>query len=37
VLKTRNREHVRQIVAALKREGFAARAVELTNSQQEIE
>ncbi|HYC37435.1 MAG TPA: threonine ammonia-lyase [Usitatibacter sp.] len=28
VLKTRNREHVRQIVEALKREGFAARAVE---------
>ena len=28
VLKTRNREHVRQIVAALQREGFTARAVE---------
>jgi threonine dehydratase len=28
VLKTRNREHVRQIVAALQKEGFTARAVE---------
>jgi threonine dehydratase len=28
VLKTRNREHVRQIVAALQEEGFTARAVE---------
>ena len=28
VLKTRNREHVRQIVEALKREGFVARAVD---------
>ena len=28
VLKTRNREHVHQIVAALQREGFTARAVE---------
>jgi threonine dehydratase len=28
VLKTRNREHVRRIVAALQREGFTARAVE---------
>lgn len=37
VLKTRNREHVRQIVEALKREGFAARAVELTNSPKETE
>ena len=27
-LKTRNREHVRQIVAALRKEGFTARAVE---------
>jgi threonine dehydratase len=29
VLKTRNREHVRQIVAALQREGFTARAVDV--------
>jgi threonine dehydratase len=28
VLKTRNREHVKQIVAALRKEGFTARAVE---------
>jgi threonine dehydratase len=28
VLKTRNREHVKQIVAALQKEGFTARAVE---------
>jgi threonine dehydratase len=28
VLKTRNREHVGQVVEALKREGFNARAVE---------
>jgi threonine dehydratase len=28
VLKTRNREHVHQVVAALKREGFNARVVE---------